>query len=111
MKKIGILIVTIVISYNSFAQIKQHNSLSFLHTSGQDIVNEAGHSIFLKGVGLGNWLLPEGYMWKFGSMGDRPRKIEKVVADLIGKGCSLLENVPIKLHYGGRYKTNCSTGF
>lgn len=55
-----------------------------MHTAGQDIVNESGKKIFFKGVGLGNWLLPEGYMWKFGAIGDRPRKIEKVVSDLIG---------------------------
>jgi len=84
MKKISILIVTILSGYFSFAQNKQEKSLTFLHTSSQDIVNEAGNKIYLKGVGLGNWLLPEGYMWKFGGLGDRPRKIEKVVADLIG---------------------------
>lgn len=56
-----------------------------MHTAGQDIVNESGQKIFLKGVGLGNWLLPEGYMWKFGEHGDRPRKIGKIVTDLIGK--------------------------
>jgi hypothetical protein len=49
------------------------------------MVNEAGEKVFLEGVGLGNWLLPEGYMWKFGEYGDRPRKIEKVVSDLIGE--------------------------
>ena len=58
--------------------------LTFLHTQGQDIVNEQGDKILLRGVGLGNWLLPEGYMWKFGSEGDRPRRIEKIVSDLIG---------------------------
>jgi hypothetical protein len=85
MKIFGIIFFTIATIYSSFAQSKQENSLSFLHTSGQDIVNEAGKKIYLKGVGLGNWLLPEGYMWKFGGLGDRPRKIEKCVADLIGK--------------------------
>jgi hypothetical protein len=29
-------------------------------------------------------MLPEGYMWKFGEGGDRPRKIERLVSDLIG---------------------------
>lgn len=67
-----------------YTQSIKKNKLSFLHTSGQDIVNESGEKIFLKGVGLGNWLLPEGYMWKFGSLGDRPRKIEIIVTDLIG---------------------------
>lgn len=57
----------------------------FLHTQGQDMVDESGQKILLQGVGLGNWLLPEGYMWKFGENGDRPRKIEKLVSDLIGQ--------------------------
>ena len=56
----------------------------YLRTQGQDIVDEDGEKIMLRGVGLGNWLLPEGYMWKFGPLGDRPRKIEKIVSDLIG---------------------------
>ena len=58
--------------------------LTFLHTQGQDIVNENGDKILLRGVGLGNWMLPEGYMWKFGNEADRPRRIEKLVSDLIG---------------------------
>lgn len=57
---------------------------SFLHTDGQNIVDESGKKILLQGVGLGNWLLPEGYMWKFGEKGDRPRKIEKIVSDYLG---------------------------
>ena len=57
---------------------------TFLHTQGQDIVNENGDKIMLRGVGLGNWLLPEGYMWKFGNEADRPRRIEKLVSDLVG---------------------------
>jgi endoglucanase len=58
--------------------------LSFLHTRGEDIANENGEKILLRGVGLGNWMLPEGYMWKFGDQADRPRRIEKLVSDLIG---------------------------
>ncbi|MBL0356645.1 MAG: cellulase family glycosylhydrolase [Chitinophagaceae bacterium] len=85
MKKIAILFLAFAGSNFCSAQQKQENKISFLHTAGQDIVNESGEKILLKGVGLGNWLLPEGYMWKFGGLGDRPRKIEKVVADLIGK--------------------------
>src|SRR5688572_22085809 len=49
--------------------------LTFLRTQGQDIINESGEKVLLRGVGLGNWMLPEGYMWKFGNNGDRPRKI------------------------------------
>lgn len=84
MKNIGILLLAMATSHCCLTQEKG-KGMSFLHTSGQDIVNEMGAKVFLKGVGIGNWLLPEGYMWKFGALGDRPRKIEKVVADLIGK--------------------------
>ena len=57
----------------------------FLHTRSHDIVDGDGNKVLLRGIGLGNWLLPEGYMWKFGPDGDRPRKIEKIVLDLIGE--------------------------
>lgn len=85
MKKVAIFFLLMANSHFAFSQNKQGKSISFLHTAGQDIVNESGRKVFLKGVGLGNWLLPEGYMWKFGGLGDRPRKIEKIVTDLIGK--------------------------
>ena len=58
--------------------------LTFLRTQGQDMVDESGRKVLLRGVGLGNWMLPEGYMWRFGGQADRPRTIEKVVSDLIG---------------------------
>jgi len=101
MKIFSTLIIAIVISCSSYSQSKQEKRLSFLHTSGQDMVNESGEKIFLKAVGLGNWLLPEGYMWKFGGLGDRPRKIEKVVEDLIGKEKSA--------HFWKKYRQNYIT--
>src|SRR5512133_969247 len=55
-----------------------------LKTQGQNMVDESGKTVLLRGVGLGNWYLPEGYMWKFGDQGDRPRKIEALVTELIG---------------------------
>jgi aryl-phospho-beta-D-glucosidase BglC (GH1 family) len=85
MKTLNAIILIVVAVFLSCNTPKQSSSLSFLHTSGQNIVNESGEIIYLKGVGLGNWLLPEGYMWKFGPSGDRPRKIEKVVSDLVGE--------------------------
>jgi hypothetical protein len=59
-------------------------NMTFLRAQGQDIVNERGERVILRGVGLSNWMLPEGYMWKFGVHGDRPRRIEKLVDDVIG---------------------------
>lgn len=63
---------------------------TFLRTRGVDMVDENGRKILLQGVGLGNWMLPEGYMWKFEGKADRPRNIEKLVVDLIGEEESAL---------------------
>lgn len=50
------------------------------------IVNGEGEEIILSGWGLGNWLLPEGYMWTTdgNSRFDRPRRIEAVIRELTG---------------------------
>lgn len=84
MKLISILLVFIVTSHFSNAQSKRDNHLNFLHTSGQDIINESGKKIYLKEVGLGNWLLPEGYMWKFGGLGDRLSQYSAYVSTHLG---------------------------
>jgi len=57
----------------------------YLHVEAGKIVDGRGQPLTLRGVGLGNWLLPEGYMWKFGSPGPQsPREIEAFIQDLIG---------------------------
>jgi hypothetical protein len=59
-------------------------ALSWLSRRGQQIVDESGAPVLLRGVGIGNWLLPEGYMWRFGDGAGSPREIEAVVSGLIG---------------------------
>jgi endoglucanase len=85
----------------------------FLRTRGQDIIDESGNKILFRGVGLGNWLLPEGYMWKFGQSGDRPRKIEKIVSDLIGQGNADKFWLQFRKHYitEADIKRICELGF
>lgn len=56
----------------------------FVHRSGTDIVDGNGKVLNLRGVGIGNWMLPEGYMWKFGDTTASPRKIETLISELIG---------------------------
>lgn len=50
------------------------------------IVLKGDKPILLRGMGLGGWLLPEGYMWKFYTKCDRPRRIERLVEELCGAG-------------------------
>ncbi|MGC8765490.1 MAG: glycoside hydrolase family 5 protein [Brevinematia bacterium] len=58
----------------------------FVRTKGKILIDANGREFFIIGVNLGNWLLPEGYMWQFSSTTvDRPRRIEKMIVDLIGE--------------------------
>lgn len=78
-------LAAVFILFNVFIGFAQEARIAgFLHTRGEDVVDGRGRKVMLRGVGLGNWLLPEGYMWRFGNRGDRPRKIEKLVSDLLG---------------------------
>jgi len=57
----------------------------FLQADGQRLVNGNGREVLLRGVGFGSWLLPEGYMWSFPDRGDRPRRIERMISELVGE--------------------------
>ncbi|MBA2946994.1 cellulase family glycosylhydrolase [Streptomyces himalayensis] len=60
-------------------------TLSLLRREGRQIVDAVGQPVLLRGVGLGNWLLPEGYMWHFGDDAASPWQIEALITDLIGQ--------------------------
>jgi hypothetical protein len=58
----------------------------FVHVAGGQLLDGRGSPLVLRGVGLGNWLLREGYMWKFEPGGPlSSRQIEAFVADLVGE--------------------------
>lgn len=40
----------------------ESDSLSFVHTEGKDIIDLNGEKLTIKGVNIGNWLVPEGWM-------------------------------------------------
>src|SRR5713101_7382663 len=57
----------------------------FVHTADGRLVDGHGDPLLLRGFGLGNWMLPEGYMWKFDDSGPQsPRQIEALMVDLVG---------------------------
>ncbi len=55
----------------------------FLKTSGTRIVNEKGENVLLRGIGLGGWMLQEGYMLRVNREGQQ-HKIKERIAALIG---------------------------
>ncbi len=55
----------------------------FVTTRGRDIIAPDGRPLLLKGINLGNWLEPEGYMFKF-KQASSPRLIYEVFDELVG---------------------------
>ena len=55
----------------------------FVSVKGKDIIDPQGNKLILKGTNLGNWLVPEGYMFKFGEVSS-PAAIDRVFKELVG---------------------------
>jgi endoglucanase len=56
----------------------------FVHTSGPNIVDGNGKPLMLRGINLGNWFEPEGYMFHLDNGPQSPREIEEFTEELIG---------------------------
>jgi endoglucanase len=56
----------------------------YVHTRGSEVLDGQDHVLHLKGTNLGNWLVPEGYMWRFTDGPQSPKEIEALVTELLG---------------------------
>ena len=56
----------------------------FFTTRGKNIIAPNGKSFLIKGTNLGNWLVPEGYMWQFAGHVQSAKEIDRLVTELIG---------------------------
>ncbi|WP_300686250.1 cellulase family glycosylhydrolase [Chryseobacterium sp.] len=65
--------------------LSQFGTSQLLKTSGQKIVNDKGENIQLRGLGLGGWMLQEGYMLKTADFAGPQYKIKEKITDLIGE--------------------------
>src|SRR2546425_1354983 len=75
----------IIMLLNLFACASSINAQSrFVVTRGKQIVSPNGKPLLLKGTNLGNWLLPEGYMFKFKTT-NSPRLIQAAINELVGE--------------------------
>lgn len=69
-----------------YEKISRERVNGFLHAVGRTIQNGNNEEILLTGWGLGNWLNPEGYMWKSGEVSfSRGREAEKSIRELAGE--------------------------
>jgi aryl-phospho-beta-D-glucosidase BglC (GH1 family) len=55
----------------------------FISTRGKEVIDPSGKPFLMRGTSLGNWLIPEGYMFKFKSI-NSPRLINEAITELIG---------------------------
>ena len=77
-KIINLHFVLLVISFSSgFGQ-------GFLQTSNTNIINGNGNKVVLRGVALGGWLVPEGYMFQIPGSGS-PTTIREKIVNLVGE--------------------------
>src|SRR6476646_5450750 len=63
-------------------------SAQFAHTDHKQIVDAAGKPLLIRATNLGNWLVPEGYMWLFEGGPQSPSEIRGLVLELVGPEAS-----------------------
>ncbi|MCF6405248.1 cellulase family glycosylhydrolase [Chitinophaga filiformis] len=73
------LLLLISLSFNPL----QSRSQGFLRAKGTQIVNQKGENVLLRGIGLGGWMLQEGYMLRVNGQGQQ-HKIRAGIERLIG---------------------------
>lgn len=60
-------------------------SQGFLKQKDQKIVNEKGENVILRGLGLGGWMVQEGYMLKTSDFAGPQHKIKAKITELVGE--------------------------
>ncbi len=77
LQKLFSLLVIILLAASVYPQ-------GFLKVQNKKIIKESGQEIYLKGIGLGGWLLQEGYMLHTSSFANAQWQIRKKIEDLVG---------------------------
>jgi endoglucanase len=72
------LLLTLVV-----ATAPGHAAPNFIHADGTQLVDAQGERFAVKGINLGNWLVPEGYMFRFARK-RAPSEIAEVIEALVG---------------------------
>ncbi|MCK4880814.1 MAG: carbohydrate-binding protein [Bacteroidales bacterium] len=62
----------------------QLSGQGFLSTNGKAIINESSDTVLLRGMGLGGWMLQEGYMMQTSSFANAQYQLRGKIEELIG---------------------------
>jgi len=63
--KINRLIPILMLAVNLMGVRAQAQIQKFISVKGKEIIGVDGKPFLMRGTNLGNWLVPEGYMFKF----------------------------------------------
>lgn len=85
MRHIFFLLFPAILFLNSCASKKlpENSTAKFVTISGQDLIQPDGTKLFIKGTNLGNWLNPEGYMFRF-NKANSGRFINEMFCQMVG---------------------------
>ncbi|QQL50056.1 glycoside hydrolase family 5 protein [Mucilaginibacter ginkgonis] len=83
MKKIITTACLLLLVVFAMAQMPSSSNAKFITTRGKQIIGANGKPFLIKGTNLGNWLVPEGYMFKFKDVSS-PRLISQAVSEVLG---------------------------
>lgn len=61
----------------------QGQKSKFIYTQGKNLMLPGGQPFIMRGTNLGNWLVPEGYMFKLKEV-NSPRLINQALTELVG---------------------------
>ncbi|MBB5397259.1 glycoside hydrolase family 5 protein [Mucilaginibacter sp. AK015] len=77
-KLIAMLLLTTAAMAGAFAQAPK-----FITVKGREVIGVDGKPFLMRGTNLGNWLVPEGYMFKFKKINSQ-RLINEALTELVG---------------------------
>ena len=72
-------LLIILFLFNAFDSQAQ-----FLHVEDKSIVDGDGENVILRGMGLGGWMLQEGYMLQLGSIANPQHEIKALIEETMG---------------------------
>ena len=75
---------TVLASASLFALLALPSRAQYAHTRGGEVLGRDNQPLLLRGINLGNWMVPEGYMWQFGGHVQSAAEIQHLVTELIG---------------------------
>ena len=75
--------VLFVLMITLFAPIFAGAQGGFFDVKGKEVIGPDGKPFMMRGTNLGNWLMPEGYMFKF-TKTNSPKMINEAITELLG---------------------------